>query len=266
MTFGCVEASAAEETAMITTAWHLTLAAVLGCSHGGARQLPGNEKAKKGVDALQRKVADPQVPPSQQIALSIEVKDVEKTVAQLKDAVQAVKGKVVADTQTRDPNGKTTAFLLFDVPLTARDELVKKLKGIGVLREFRSSIVLPDAKVVHIDVLLTNVPRSDGPDDQALAKPVLQRHEYKVVFCPVDLDGPGIAKQEADGKVKELRHGPKQSAESMTNQFNALAAEGWEYIGPVISTMSPTERLPVLDANPNHGVLVIFRRTKVVSK
>ena len=86
-------------------------------------------------------------------------------------------------------------------------------------------------------------------------RPGRQRVEYKVVFSSVE----HVAVREArtiDGKPREIDHGPKASAEAMTKQFNALAAEGWEYVGSVTST---GKQAPGDGAS---GVLTIFKRAK----
>lgn len=90
---------------------------------------------------------------------------------------------------------------------------------------------------------------------RAQDKPAGQRFEYKVVFSPVA----HVEVREArriDGEIKEVVLGPKASAEAMTKQFNALAAEGWEYIGPV----APTGRQGSGDLAG--GVLTVFKRAK----
>jgi hypothetical protein len=53
----------------------------------------------------------------------------------------------------------------------------------------------------------------------------------------------------------------ERSAATMTEQFNALAAEGWEYVGAVVDS-SETRNIPngyYLDLN---GALVLFKRPK----
>ena len=82
-----------------------------------------------------------------------------------------------------------------------------------------------------------------------------QRVEYKVVFSAID-HVPVREQRVVDGKAKEVEHGPAASAEAMTRQFNALAAEGWEYVGPV----APTGKQPA--AGERGGVLSLFKRAK----
>src|SRR4051794_31955574 len=73
------------------------------------------------------------------------------------------------------------------------------------------------------------------PDARAEDQPARQRVEYKVVFSPVS-HLKLLESRLVDGKEVIIEHGPKASAEAMTKQFNALAAEGWEYVGPVTPT------------------------------
>jgi hypothetical protein len=82
-----------------------------------------------------------------------------------------------------------------------------------------------------------------------------QRFEYKVVFSPVE----HVAIREVrtvGGQRQEIAHGPKESADAMTKQFNALAAEGWDYVGPVTSAGRP------MAGDGTSGVLTVFRRAK----
>lgn len=53
----------------------------------------------------------------------------------------------------------------------------------------------------------------------------------------------------------------EKSSTVMTEQFNALASEGWEYVGPVVAS-SETRNTPTgyyLDPN---GAFVLFKRLK----
>jgi hypothetical protein len=82
--------------------------------------------------------------------------------------------------------------------------------------------------------------------------------EYKVVFSHVATIPLQQSVADADGKIRVVTHGPEKSAETMTKQFNALAAEGWDYVGPVTHTTPPAR-----DAvSPNSGVVSLFKRAK----
>ena len=58
----------------------------------------------------------------------------------------------------------------------------------------------------------------------------------------------------AGGKAKEIRKGPRESGDAMPKEFNALAVDGWEYVGPVTSV----DRASATTI----AVLVLFKRAK----
>ena len=93
------------------------------------------------------------------------------------------------------------------------------------------------------------------PGVRADDKPARRRVEYQVVFSAID-HVPERESQVVDGKAREVEHGPAASAEAMTKQFDALAAEGWEYVGPV----APTGRQP--PATDLGGALNLFKRAR----
>src|SRR4051794_23230449 len=74
------------------------------------------------------------------------------------------------------------------------------------------------------------------PAARAQGKPEKSRLEYKVMVCPVDLLSMRIAKKDESGEIREIGSGPAESAAAMTRQFNELAADGWEYVGPITVT------------------------------
>ena len=93
------------------------------------------------------------------------------------------------------------------------------------------------------------------PDARADDEPARQRVEYRVAFSAIDYVS--VREQRlVDGKAQEVERGPGASAEAMTRQFNALAAEGWEYVGPV----GPTGPQPA--ATQRGAVLSLFKRPK----
>jgi hypothetical protein len=108
--------------------------------------------------------------PREKVALGIEVKDVEQTASTFKMMVREKGGTVVADPVTHGVSGIVTATLIFNVPLAAKDDLVRKFKAMGNVRESKSSSnpQAPETKLatVHLDVVLTNaapiVPADDG--------------------------------------------------------------------------------------------------------
>jgi hypothetical protein len=79
--------------------------------------------------------------------------------------------------------------------------------------------------------------------------------EYKVVFSPTGR----TSKQRLTAKDGVVWHelvGPSDPAAEMTKQFNALAADGWQYVGPVASP-APGQHGP--DGLP--GVFVVFQKS-----
>lgn len=112
--------------------------------------------------------------PREKVALGIEVTDVEQTAAALKDMVRAKGGTVVQDPIKHGLNGQVKAELYFNVPLAAKEELLRRFKGMGKLRESTSSSnpQAPDTKLatLHLDVLLFStapiVPSDEGMGPQ----------------------------------------------------------------------------------------------------
>jgi hypothetical protein len=112
-----------------------------------------------------------QIPPRETVALGLEVSEVERVAADLASLVRAVKGKVTASQITQDAAGRAAAFQFFDVPLAAKDDLVKKFKLVGKVRAQKATqnLQAPEGKLAtaHIDVTLTNL-TPIVPDDQSL--------------------------------------------------------------------------------------------------
>lgn len=136
-----------------------------------ASQAPPGETAtdkKLGYRLTIKNVAG--LPPREKVSLGIEVKDVEVTAAALSEMVRGHKGTVAAAQMNQEQSGRVTALLLFDVPLSAKDELVRKFKGVGVVRVQQSvrNPQVPDSKLAtaHLDVTLTSglpiVPSDEG--------------------------------------------------------------------------------------------------------
>lgn len=74
------------------------------------------------------------IAPREVVTLKIEVKDVDKRVAELKEAVLAGKGRVADANVVRHENGQVTAQMVFDVPLAVQDLIVMKVKESGNLQ------------------------------------------------------------------------------------------------------------------------------------
>ncbi len=73
------------------------------------------------------------IAPREVVRLKIEVKDVDKKVAELKENVLAGKGRVADANVARHENGQVTAQLVFDVSLAVQDLIVLKVKDSGNL-------------------------------------------------------------------------------------------------------------------------------------
>jgi hypothetical protein len=92
---------------------------------------------------------------------------------------------------------------------------------------------------VYSDAQVIVARRTDAPIPwphcRATGKPRKQQLDYKVAFSHFERFTVRDSRT-IDGQLKEIDHGPKASSEAMTRQFEAVAAEGWQYAGPVTST------------------------------
>jgi len=124
--------------------------------------------SKAGYRLVLRSVAG--IAPREKVTLAIDVKDVEKTADEFINLVRAQKGTVAAARDSQEASGRITALLLFDVPLTAKDELVNKFKTAGRVRvrQTTSNPQVPDNDLAtaHLDVTLASsgpiVPNDEG--------------------------------------------------------------------------------------------------------
>lgn len=73
------------------------------------------------------------IQPREVVTLKMEVKDVDKRLAELKDAAIAGKGRVADANVVRHENGQVTATLVLVVPLAVQDLIVMKVKETGNL-------------------------------------------------------------------------------------------------------------------------------------
>ncbi|MCI0682099.1 MAG: DUF4349 domain-containing protein [Gemmataceae bacterium] len=136
------------------------------------QRVPPNQVAtdrKVGYQLALQSVAG--MPPREKVTLDVEVKDVEQAATTFKDMVRSKGGTIVADPINHNADGLVKAMLLFNVPLSAKDELVRKFKAFGTVRESKSSTnpQAADTKLatVHIDVMLSNA-TPIVPSDQGL--------------------------------------------------------------------------------------------------
>jgi hypothetical protein len=109
--------------------------------------------------------------PREKVTLMIEVEDIDKETAQMKELVRASKGRVADEKSARQPSGKSTASLVFDVPLSTLDALVGQFKAMGkqlVSYDTARNPNVPenDLATAHIIVTLAGpgsiVPRDEG--------------------------------------------------------------------------------------------------------
>ena len=108
--------------------------------------------------------------PREKVALKIEVEDVDKEMAQMKELVRASKGRVADEKSGRHANGQSSALLVFEVPLSAQDALVQQFKAAGKLVSYDTArnpnVPENDLASAHITVTLVGanpiVPSDEG--------------------------------------------------------------------------------------------------------
>ncbi len=108
--------------------------------------------------------------PRTQHEVAVEVKDVDKAVADAKTAAAEAKGRVVEDHVARDRSGKIVGKLAFEVPATAATAVVERLKGAGVVRVLtvtkNDNAPEGDLAFARIDLTLSNaellIPSDEG--------------------------------------------------------------------------------------------------------
>jgi hypothetical protein len=98
--------------------------------------------------------------PRQTTSLTVEVADVDGSAALFAEKVREAGGRPVDARSSRDPSGKATASLVFEVPLAAADGLVAQFKGAGTVRAHNSSrdAQAPDGRlaVARLEVALNS--------------------------------------------------------------------------------------------------------------
>ncbi|HWY86540.1 MAG TPA: DUF4349 domain-containing protein [Gemmataceae bacterium] len=110
------------------------------------------------------------LPSREKVSLGIEVKDVDQTVTDILDMVKTRQGHIAGAQMNHERNGHISAILVFDVPLAAKDELIRQLKTAGTLRLQTSTrnpqVPENELATAHIDVTLTSsgpiVPSDEG--------------------------------------------------------------------------------------------------------
>ncbi|MBI3407351.1 MAG: hypothetical protein HY040_03215, partial [Planctomycetes bacterium] len=110
------------------------------------------------------------MPPRDTVIFAIQVREVDQAAARLKEMVKAKGGTVVHAPIKQDPSGQITAVLLFDVPLSAKDELAVRFKGIGTVHQYseKPNYDAPETKLstAQLNVVLADsapiVPSDEG--------------------------------------------------------------------------------------------------------
>jgi hypothetical protein len=115
-------------------------------------------------------VAAGQLRPRETAALTVEVPDPDGTAAAFAAQVAEVGGRQLDNRTTRDPSGKVTTRLVFEVPLAAvAAGLVERFKGAGQVRALTTARdpQAPEGKfaTARVDVTVTSPDRIVGADD-----------------------------------------------------------------------------------------------------
>ena len=112
------------------------------------------------------------LPSREKISLGLEVQNVKQTAVEILEMVKSRQGQVGAAKMSFERDDKDSAILIFDVPLSAKDELLRQLKTVGKLRleTSASNPQVPDNELAtaRIDVTLVNT----GPIVQELGPQV----------------------------------------------------------------------------------------------
>jgi hypothetical protein len=131
--------------------------------------VPENELATARIEVTLSGVFAGKLP-REKVALRIEVEDVDKKVADMKELVRASKGRVADEKSGRHANGQSNALLVFEVPLSAQDALVQQFKAAGKLVSYDTArnpnVPENDLASAHITVTLVGanpiVPSDEG--------------------------------------------------------------------------------------------------------
>ncbi len=106
--------------------------------------------------------------PREKTAMQIQVSDVNQHVLEFKNAVQAVKGRVIDSKFDRHENGKIEAFIVFEVPLSAQDNLVRQFRAAGYVEKHQTSpnkqVPENELSTAHLIVKLTTAGPIMPPD------------------------------------------------------------------------------------------------------
>ncbi len=117
-------------------------------------------------------VASATIEPRETITLAVEVSDVENSVIGITSQVKEAQGRVVKTDVAEDRSGRTTAHVIYDVPLSVAPAVVAKVKDLAVTKvrvhQTTRNLQAPEGKMAlaRIDVTLATpdvlVPRDEG--------------------------------------------------------------------------------------------------------
>lgn len=101
------------------------------------------------------------VEPREKVSLAIAVDDVRQAGSRLKDIVKAIKGSVFKEQTALKANGQVVGLFLFDVPLSAKDDVVRRFEEVGkvLVSQPTYNPKAPETKLAlaHINVELLGV-------------------------------------------------------------------------------------------------------------
>jgi hypothetical protein len=115
-------------------------------------------------------ISQSRIPPRESVVLGIEVTNVDATASSLSAQVSQSKGRTVESHVAHERNGRVTAKLVYDVPLSAAAGLVENFRTTGIVRVQKSSRneQVPESSlaIARLDVTLSNteliVPSDEG--------------------------------------------------------------------------------------------------------
>lgn len=79
------------------------------------------------------------VAPRETVRMSMEVDDVDRSVADLTKAIDNAAGRIVDSTQSTAGNGQVSSHIIIDVPLSKAGEIRQQIKALGDVKEIESS-------------------------------------------------------------------------------------------------------------------------------
>jgi hypothetical protein len=103
------------------------------------------------------------LPPRETLTLGVEVKDVDQASAAIVELVKSKQGRVGSGFTQQERNGRVAANLQFDVPLSAKDEVLRQVKAAGtvLLQTVRRDPQAPDGELATARFAVTLA--SSGP-------------------------------------------------------------------------------------------------------